>query len=167
VVGEIRRHFRDHGWMVRVPRRIQNLHQQMGALVTELSQQLERSPTVAELARAAGVDEEDVLEALEAANCYRPSAIEAGGTGRDPAERVSLVDDDLETADDRVDLLPLLAQLPRDQQRIVYLRYFEDLTQAEIAGRLGVSQMQVSRLLARSVATLGEGLRGRGVPAED
>src|SRR5204862_1640806 len=74
VVGELRRHFRDHGWMVRVPRRIQNLHQHMGALVTEMAQRLERSPTVAELAEAAGVEEEDVLEALEAANCYRPAA---------------------------------------------------------------------------------------------
>jgi RNA polymerase sigma-B factor len=158
VVGELRRHFRDHGWMVRVPRRIQNLHQHMGALVTELAQQLERSPTVAELAEAAGVEEEDVLEALEAANCYRPAALEGLSSAGDPAERVRLVDDDLETADDRVILLPLLAQLPRQQQRIVYLRYFEDLTQAEIAEELGVSQMQVSRLLARSIATLGEGV---------
>ena len=157
VMGELRRHFRDHGWMVRVPRRIQNLHQHMGALVTEMAQQLERSPTVAELAEAAGVQEEDVLEALEAANCYRPAALEATAGG-DPAERVRLVDDDLETADDRVILLPLLAQLPHQQQRIVYLRYFEDLTQAEIAKELGISQMQVSRLLTRSIATLGEGV---------
>jgi len=159
VVGELRRHFRDHGWMVRVPRRIQNLHQGMGALVTELAQELERSPTVAEIAVAAGVSEEDVLEALEAANCYRPAALESSAPGGNPAERVRLVDDDLETADDRVVLLPLLAQLPRQQQRIVYLRYFEDLTQAEIATELGISQMQVSRLLARSIATLGEGVR--------
>jgi RNA polymerase sigma-B factor len=158
VVGELRRHFRDHGWMVRVPRRIQNLHQHMGALVTELAQQLEHAPTVAELAAAAGVGEEDVIEALEAANCYRPAALEASAPGADPSERVRLVDDDLETADDRVVLLPLLAQLPRQQQRIVYLRYFEDLTQAEIAKELGVSQMQVSRLLARSIATLGQGV---------
>jgi RNA polymerase sigma-B factor len=162
VVGELRRHFRDHGWMVRVPRRIQNLHQHMGALVTDMAQELERSPTVAELAEAAGVSEEDVLEALEAANCYRPAALEATAAGGDPSERVRLVDDDLETADDRVILLPLLAQLPHQQQRVVYLRYFEDLTQAEIAKELGVSQMQVSRLLARSIAALGA-----GVPASD
>ncbi len=158
VVGELRRHFRDHGWMVRVPRRIQNLHQSMGALVTELAQDLERSPTVAEIAVAAGVSEEDVLEALEAANCYRPAALESSAPGGNPSERVRLVDDDLESADDRVVLLPLLAQLPHQQQRIVYLRYFEDLTQAEIAKELGISQMQVSRLLARSIATLGEGV---------
>ncbi len=162
VVGELRRHFRDHGWMVRVPRRIQNLHQHMGALVTEMAQRLERSPTVAELAEAAGVEEEDVLEALEAANCYRPAALEGSSSSGDSAERVRLVDDDLETADDRVVLLPLLAQLPRQQQRIVYLRYFEDLTQAEIAKELGISQMQVSRLLARSIATLGEGVPDEG-----
>jgi RNA polymerase sigma-B factor len=158
VVGELRRHFRDHGWMVRVPRRIQDLHLHMGALVTELAQKLERSPTVTELAEAANVDEEDVLEALEAANCYRPAALEASAPGGDPAERVGAVDDDLESADDRVVLLPLLEQLPRQQQRIVYLRYFEDMTQAEIANDMGVSQMQVSRLLARSLATLAAGV---------
>lgn len=158
ITGELRRYFRDHGWMVRVPRRIQNLHLQMGALVTELSQRLERSPTVAELAEAAGVDEEDVLEALEAANCYRPGALDASPSGNDPAERVGAVDDDLESADDRVVLLPLLEQLPRQEQRILYLRYFEDMTQSEIAKDLGVSQMQVSRLLARSLATLASGV---------
>ena len=161
VVGELRRHFRDHGWMVRVPRRIQNLHQHMRALATEMAQRLERPPTVAELAEAAGVAEEDVLEALEAANCSRPAALEGAAVG-DRAERVRLVDDDLETADDRVVLLPLLAQLPRPQQRIVYLRYVEDLTQAEIAAELGISQMQVSRLLARSIATLGAGVPDEG-----
>jgi RNA polymerase sigma-B factor len=158
VLGELRRHFRDHGWMVRVPRRIQNLHLHMGGLVTELAQVLERSPTVKELAEAAGVGEEDVLEALEAANCYRPAALDAPSAGGDPAERVGLVDGDLETADDRVVLLPLLEQLPSQQRRIVYLRYFEDMTQAEIALDLGVSQMQVSRLLAKSLATLANGV---------
>jgi RNA polymerase sigma-B factor len=158
VLGELRRHFRDHGWMVRVPRRIQNLHLHMGGLVTELAQKFERSPTVRELAEAAGVEEEDVLEALEAANCYRPAALDASPTGTDPAERVGTLDGDLETADDRVLLLPLLEELPHQQRRILYLRYFEDMTQAEIAQDLGVSQMQVSRLLARSLATLAAGV---------
>lgn len=158
VLGELRRHFRDHGWMVRVPRRIQNLHLHMGALVTELAQQLGRSPSVKELAAAAGVSEDDVLEALEAANCYRPTALEASPVGTDPAERVGVTDGDLASADDRVLLLPLLEHLPRQQQRIIYLRYFEDMTQAEIAVELGVSQMQVSRLLARSLATLAAGV---------
>jgi RNA polymerase sigma-B factor len=157
VVGELRRHFRDHGWMVRVPRRIQNLHLHLGALVTELAQRLGRSPSVQELADAAGVEQEDVLEALEAANCYRPSALEAS-PGADPAERVGLIDDDLASADDRVSLLPLLEQLPPQQQRIIYLRYFEDMTQGEIAQEIGVSQMQVSRLLARSLSELAEGV---------
>jgi RNA polymerase sigma-B factor len=158
VLGELRRHFRDHGWMVRVPRRIQNLHLHMGALVTELAQRLGRSPTVQELAEAAGVEQEDVLEALEAANCYRPSALVGSTTGADPAERVGLIDDDLASADDRVSLLPLLEQLPPQQQRIIYLRYFEDMTQGEIAQEMGVSQMQVSRLLARSLSELAEGV---------
>jgi RNA polymerase sigma-B factor len=157
-LGELRRHFRDHGWMVRVPRRIQNLHLHMGALVTDLAQRLERSPTVTELADAAGVEEEDVLEALEAANCYRPSALEAPMGGGDPAERVGLIDNELASADDRATLLPLLEQLPPQQQRIIYLRYFEDMTQAEIATEMGVSQMQVSRLLARSLSELAAGV---------
>jgi RNA polymerase sigma-B factor len=161
-LGELRRHFRDHGWMVRVPRRIQNLHLHMGALVTDLSQRLERSPTVTELADAAGVEEEDVLEALEAANCYRPSALEAPTGSGDPAERVGLIDLELESADDRATLLPLLEQLPTQQQRIIYLRYFEDMTQAEIAQEMGVSQMQVSRLLARSLSTLAAGVPDEG-----
>ena len=161
-LGELRRHFRDHGWMVRVPRRIQNLHLHMGALVTDLAQRLERSPTVTELADAAGVEEEDVLEALEAANCYRPSALEASTAGGDPAERVGLIDNELASADDRATLLPLLEQLPPQQQRVIYLRYFEDLTQAEIAQEMGVSQMQVSRLLARSLSTLAAGVPDEG-----
>ena len=161
-LGELRRHFRDHGWMVRVPRRIQNLHLHMGALVTDLSQRLERSPTVTELADAAGVEEEDVLEALEAANCYRPSALEAPTGSGDSAERVGLIDLELESADDRATLLPLLEQLPTQQQRIIYLRYFEDMTQAEIAQEMGVSQMQVSRLLARSLSTLAAGVPDEG-----
>ena len=161
-LGELRRHFRDHGWMVRVPRRIQNLHLHMGALVTDLAQRLERSPTVTELADAAGVEEEDVLEALEAANCYRPSALEGPTGGGDPAERVGLVDRELASADDRATLLPLLEQLPPQQQRIIYLRYFEDMTQAEIATEMGVSQMQVSRLLARSLSELAAGVPDEG-----
>jgi RNA polymerase sigma-B factor len=158
VLGELRRHFRDRGWMVRVPRRIQNLHLHMGSLVTDLSQRLGRSPTVEELAEAAGVGEDDVLEALEAANCYRPGALEGTGGNGDAAERVARLDDELASADDRATLLPLLEQLPPQQQRILYLRYFEDMTQAEIATEIGVSQMQVSRLLARSLSALAVGV---------
>jgi RNA polymerase sigma-B factor len=162
VQGELRRHFRDRGWMVRVPRRIQDLHLQMGALVTDLAQRLERSPTAQELAEAAGVDEEDVLEALEAANCYRPAALDAPTGSGDPTDRVGDLDGELESADVRATLLPLLEQLPAQQQRIVYLRYFEDKTQAEIALEVGLSQMQVSRLLARSLSALAVGLSDVG-----
>src|SRR5579862_6574671 len=158
VTGELRRHFRDHGWMVRVPRRIQNLHLHMSALVTDLAQLLERSPTLKEIADAAGVPEEDVLEALEAANCYRPTALDAGPSGGDTSSRIGADDEDLVSADDRMMLLPLIEHLPREQQRVIYLRYFEDLTQADIAAEIGISQMQVSRLLTRSLATLATGV---------
>ena len=158
VAGELRRHFRDHGWMVRVPRRIQNLHLNMGGLVTDLAQRLGRSPTLTEIADAAGVREEDVLEALEAANCYRPNALDAGPPGSESADHVGGDDEDLVSADNRMMLLPLIEHLPRQQQRIVYLRYFEDMTQADIAAELGISQMQVSRLLTRSLASLAGGV---------
>jgi RNA polymerase sigma-B factor len=158
VMGELRRHFRDHGWMVRVPRRIQNLHLHLNALITDLAQLLERSPTIEEIADAAGVPEEDVLEALEAANCYRPNTLDLAPAGGDASDRVESPDDEVGAADDRLTLLPLIEHLPRDQQRIVYLRYFEDLTQADIAAKLGISQMQVSRLLTRSLATLAAGV---------
>ena len=156
VLGEVRRHFRDRGWVVRVPRRLQDLHLKMDSVVSKLSQQLGRSPTTAEVAEAAGVEEEDVLEALDIGSAYRPSSIEAvtpSGVGL--ADRLGEPDSELGSAENRVVLLELMSRLPIRQQRILYLRFFEDLTQAEIAAEVGVSQMHVSRLLARGLETLG------------
>jgi RNA polymerase sigma-B factor len=147
VVGELRRHFRDRGWMVRVPRRLQDLHLRIGPVVGELSQQLGRSPTVSEIAEAAGVRDEDVLEALEAGNRYRPAPL-------DVAVGLSRTDHELASVDDRATLLGLLSDLPERARRIMYMRYFEDMTQAEIAEAIGVSQMHVSRILTRSLETL-------------
>ncbi|HVM08649.1 MAG TPA: SigB/SigF/SigG family RNA polymerase sigma factor [Acidimicrobiales bacterium] len=157
IVGELKRHFRDKGWAVRVPRRMQELHLRLSSLVNTLNQDLRRAPTVAEIAQAAGVSEEEVLEAMEAGQAYRFASLDAPGPGDDAGTlATSLGEEDASMVDveHRVALSPLIAKLPERQQKILHLRFFEGLTQSEIATRLGISQMHVSRLLARSLAQL-------------
>ena len=118
VVGELRRHFRDRGWMVRVPRRVQDLHLRIGTVVSELSQQLGRSPTPREIADAAGVRDEDVLEALDAGNRYRPDVARRRATGADGDARLGRLDIELVSVEDRATLLqpaaaPARARAPR------------------------------------------------------
>jgi RNA polymerase sigma-B factor len=166
IVGELKRHFRDKGWAVRVPRRVQELHLRLGKVVSGASQDLGRSPTIAEIAERAQASEEEVLEAMEAGRAYRFASLDAPGGGvDDDAQSLSeqLGDDDprLTDIEHRVSLSPLISELPRREQVILHLRFFEGLTQSEIAGRLGISQMHVSRLLARSLAKL------RGSAEED
>jgi len=161
IMGELKRHFRDKGWAVRVPRRVQELHLELDRTVGTLSQELGRAPTTDEIARRAGVAEEDVLESMEASSLYRLASIDAGradddGSPSQPSERVGGPDTDLDAVDDRVVVEELLGVLPEREQRIVYLRFFEGRTQSEIADEIGISQMHVSRLLVRSLATLGE-----------
>jgi RNA polymerase sigma-B factor len=160
ITGELKRYFRDKGWAVRVPRRIQELHLELDRTVNELSQDLGRPPTPAEIAQRAGVLEEDVLESMEAGSLYRLASIDAGRTDDEsapsPAQRLGEVDPELVAVDDRVAVSEMLAVLPEREQRIVYLRFFEGLTQSEIAEEIGISQMHVSRLLVRSLETLGE-----------
>jgi RNA polymerase sigma-B factor len=155
VLGELRRHFRDKGWMVRLPRRLQELHLNLGDAITELSQRTGRVPTAAELAQELGVSEDNVLEAMDARSCYRPSSIDTADTEAAPvASRLGAPDHDLVSADDRTTVASLLDRLSPREQRVVYLRYFEDRTQSEIAEEIGVSQMHVSRLLARSLSAM-------------
>ena len=158
IVGELKRHFRDKGWAVRAPRRMQELYLRLGKIVSSLSQELGRSPTIPELANEAQVSEEEVLEALEAGQAYRFASLDAPSPGEDDGDNMSahLGADDtgMIDAEHRVALSPLLAQLPHREQTILHLRFFEGLTQSEIASRLGISQMHVSRLLARSLAQL-------------
>ncbi|HEX4978657.1 MAG TPA: RNA polymerase sigma factor SigF [Acidimicrobiales bacterium] len=157
IVGELKRHFRDKGWAVRVPRRMQELHLRLSGLVGTLNQDLGRAPTVAEIAQAAGVSEEEVLEAMEAGQAYRFASIDAPAPGEDSGTlAASLGEEDsaMQGVEHRVALSPLIEKLPERQQRILHLRFFEGLTQSEIASRLGISQMHVSRLLARSLAQL-------------
>ena len=158
IVGELKRHLRDKGWAVRAPRRMQELYLNLSQVIDILAQELGRSPTIAELAHEAGVSEEDVLEALEAGQAYRFASLDApkadGENGDSLGERLGDDDPELLRAEGRATLDPLLSQLPVKQRQVVKLRFFEGLTQSEIARRLGISQMQVSRLLTRSVSQL-------------
>ncbi len=165
IVGEIKRHFRDRGWAVRVPRRLQELHLQIGRLVGSLSQELGRPPTTAELAERAGVSEEEVLESMEAATMYRLSSLDVTRVDDDGLEvavgsRLGADDPEFGSVESRVEVLELLRQLPEREQKIVYLRFFEGLTQGEIAERIGLSQMHVSRLLTRSLDALAAHVGG-------
>jgi RNA polymerase sigma-B factor len=158
IVGELKRHFRDRGWAVRVPRRVQELHVQLSKLVGALSQELGRSPTPLEIAERAGVPEEEVLEAMDAGGLYRLVSLDGSLTDDDDSPELSLQLGDADSGYDRVErraeLDDLLAALPPRERRIVVLRFFDGLTQSEIARRVGISQMHVSRLLTRSLKTL-------------
>ena len=163
VVGELKRHFRDKGWAVRVPRRLQELHLELSKIVNELGQELGRSPTVAEIAENAGVSEETVLEGLEIAQAYNFTSLDApvdtdeGGT-TSFADHLGSEDEQLDTLEYRAALAPELAKLPERERRILYLRFFKGQTQSEIADKLGISQMHVSRLLNRTLGQLREAL---------
>jgi RNA polymerase sigma-B factor len=158
IVGELKRHLRDKGWAVRAPRRMQELYLTLSQVVDTLGQELGRSPNIAELAAEVQASEEDVLEALEAGQAYRFASLDAPRSDTDQpeaiGERLGQEDVELARAEERATLDPLLAQLPSRQRQVVQLRFFEGLTQSEIARRLDISQMQVSRLLTRSVAQL-------------
>ena len=161
VVGEIKRHFRDKGWAVRVPRRLQEMRLQLTTATQELSQQLGRSPTVAELALRLGITEEDVLEGLESANAYSTVPLDRGSDDEDGLGFVDTLGEDdeaLEGVEYRESLKPLLAQLQPRERHILMLRFFRGMTQSEIAAEVGISQMHVSRLLARTLAQLRSGL---------
>jgi RNA polymerase sigma-B factor len=163
ILGELKRFFRDTTWAVRAPRRLQELYLELTALVSELSQQKGRSPTIGELAAAAAVSEEDVLEAMEAGQAYRFASLDTPNNDDDdgPSAEPGELDKGLADAPDRVELDALLATLPERERTIMYLRFWEDKTQAEIATELGISQMHVSRLLARSLARLRDTAYGR------
>jgi RNA polymerase sigma-B factor len=160
VVGEIKRHFRDKGWTVRVPRRLQELRASLSSATSDLTQTLGRSPTVAELAAHLKIGEEEVLEGLESANAYTAVSIEAsdGEGGMSVADTLGGDDLSLEGVEYRESIKPLLDSLAPRERRILMLRFFGNLTQSQIAAELGISQMHVSRLLARTLAQLRERL---------
>jgi RNA polymerase sigma-B factor len=155
VIGELKRHFRDKGWAVRAPRRVQELYLELGKVTESLAQELGRSPTVGELAATTGASEEAVLEALEAGQGYRTSSIDATDRNEETlASHIGTEDASLDTVEDRELLAPALAQLAPREQLILQLRFSQGLTQSEIATRVGISQMHVSRLLAASLERL-------------
>ncbi|WP_200304969.1 SigB/SigF/SigG family RNA polymerase sigma factor [Streptomyces adelaidensis] len=161
VVGEIKRHFRDKGWAVRVPRRLQELRLALTTATAELSQQHGRSPTVHELAEKLAISEEEVLEGLESANAYSTLSLDVPDTDDESpavADTLGAEDEALEGVEYRESLKPLLEDLPPREKRILLLRFFGNMTQSQIAQEVGISQMHVSRLLARTLAQLREKL---------
>jgi len=172
ILGELKRHFRDKGWSVRVPRRIQELHVIVGGAIGELTQELGRSPTVDELADRTGLAPDDVVQALDAASAYQSASLEAPGSHDPNAEpigaRLGAEDPALESVDARPELAALLRCLSPRERTIIGLRFFEGLTQSEIASRVGISQMHVSRLLARALARLHQAATaGQGAPTDE
>ncbi|NOP95536.1 RNA polymerase subunit sigma [Mycolicibacterium fortuitum] len=163
IMGEVRRHFRDNSWSVKVPRRLKELHLRLGAATAELSQRMGRAPTASELAEELGMDREEVIEGLVAGSSYNTLSIDSGGGGDEDApaivDTLGDVDTGLDQIDNRETLRPLLAQLPERERTVLLLRFFESMTQTQIAERVGVSQMHVSRLLAKSLARLRDQLQ--------
>lgn len=160
ITGEVRRYFRDHGWAMRVPRRLKELHVTLGAAVSELSQSLGRAPTARELAAHLDIPFEEVVEGLGASNAYRSRSLDSmvdDETGSQAAAAaLGQLDAELEQMENREALAPLLAELPERERAIIILRFFGNLTQTQIAQQVGISQMHVSRLLSQTLATLRE-----------
>jgi RNA polymerase sigma-B factor len=157
IVGEIKRHFRDRTWSVRVPRRLQEMRLAITAANTTLSHQLGRAATVADIAAHLGVTEEEVLEGLEGARAYNATSlstpVSADGT-TELGETLGGEDREYELAEFRIALSPALATLDEREQRIIHLRFYGNLTQSQIAEQIGISQMHVSRLLTKALAKL-------------
>ncbi|SNT47869.1 RNA polymerase sigma-B factor [Asanoa hainanensis] len=166
IIGELKRHFRDRTWSVRVPRRLQELRLAITTAETVLTQALGRSPTVADVAAHLGVSEDDVLDGLEGARAYRASSLSTPiGDGGDATELGELLggdDPEFELAENRLVLGPALGILDDRERRIVILRFHGNLTQAQIADQVGISQMHVSRLITRALAKLRRYLEDEG-----
>jgi RNA polymerase sigma-B factor len=173
ILGELKRHFRDRTWSVRVPRDLQELALRVDRVVAELSLDKHRAPTVAELAETLDASEEQILEALRAGGAYhagsldapRPGQVNPDVPGESLADALGEEEDGFERAEERATLAPLLAHVSSRERLVLTLRFGEDLTQAEIGERIGVSQMQVSRLIRQALIRLRAGLAERP-PAE-
>lgn len=165
ILGELKRHFRDRGWALHVSRSLQERFLRVSDAIDELSGRLGRSPTPRDLAEATGLSLEEVLEALEAASAYAPAALDGprgGADGDEPgtlADTLGFEDERFEMVELGATLAPALRALPERERAILHLRFGEDLTQSEIAERVGLSQMHVSRLLRRSIDRLSASAR--------
>jgi len=170
IIGELKRYFRDKSWAVRVPRRLQELNFQINKPTGTLTQKLGRSPTIAEIAHYLGVSQEDVIEAIETGEAYSFVSLE-GTSNEDEEKSFSLLeyigqeDKELANLEDRASLMSALSGLSRREQQIIYLRFFKGLTQTEIASRLGISQMHVSRILRDTLQNLRQILALEGKEA--
>jgi RNA polymerase sigma-B factor len=161
IVGELKRHFRDKGWALRVPRRLQETGLKVSRSVSELSQQLGRSPTVSEIAKATGLDPEEVLEGMETAYAYSTASLDApADEGTSTVQQLGQEDETLELLEGWATVAPALKTIPARERQILYLRFFRGLTQTQIAAELGISQMHVSRLLLRTLRVLREKVGG-------
>ena len=162
IVGEIKRHFRDRGWAIRVPRRLQELRLTITVATADLTQQLGRSPTVAELAERVGVSQEEIIEGLESSNAYSTLSLDAPDSSEDSAlsmiDVIAGDDESLEHVENRETIKPLLEALDPREKHILTLRFFKGMTQSQIAAEIGISQMLVSRLLSRTLQRLRESL---------
>jgi RNA polymerase sigma-B factor len=163
IIGEIKRHFRDKGWAIRVPRRLQELRMHIVSATAELTQEMGRSPTPRELAERIGCTVEEIVEGIESSNAYATLSLDAGDDHDDGAasmlEVIGTDDDNLEHVEIRESIKPLLDQLDAREKKILLLRFFKNMTQSEIAAEIGVSQMHVSRLLTRTLQQLRSALQ--------
>lgn len=168
IMGEIKRHFRDKGWSVRVPRRLQELSAKVNQASDELTNQLQRSPSVAEIADRLGTTVDEVLEAMESSSAYSSVPLEGGGSSDDD-ESPSVIDHyvtedaDLAASDDRIVLEDAIADFSPREQDVIRMRFADGLTQVEIAERMGISQVQVSRLLRRTLRRLQDKIDPEGL----
>ena len=169
IAGELKRHFRDKAWAVRVPRRLQETALRVSRVVGELSQELGRSPTVAEVAARTELSEDEVIEGLDAVQAYSAQSLDAptDQDGGSSADRLGIEDDVLETLEGWASVAPALRDLPARERRILYLRFYLGQTQTQIAEALGISQMHVSRLLARTLRKLREAVGEEAGSASD
>ena len=158
VIGEIKRHFRDKGWAIRVPRRLQELRMQIGTATAELTQRLGRSPTPRELAEVIGCSVEEIMEGIESSHAYATLSLDASDDSDDgPPSMLAglgITDANIEHVEIRESIKPLLEGLGEREKRILLLRFFRNMTQSQIAEEIGVSQMHVSRLLSRTLNEL-------------
>jgi RNA polymerase sigma-B factor len=164
MMGEVRRYFRDYSWAMRVPRRLRELHVQIGRATADLAQRLGRAPTASELSRELGVSHEEIVECLVAGDAYQLDSLDApmrsdgSGNTRSVADAVGGIDPHIDHITDREAVRSLVAGLPQREREVLHMRFFESMTQSQIAERIGVSQMQVSRILANTLQSLRDQL---------
>jgi RNA polymerase sigma-B factor len=163
IIGEIKRYFRDKGWAIRVPRRLQELRMSISSVTGDMAQDLGRSPTPREIADKIGVSVEEVMEGIESANAYSTLSLDAGdgndeGSGASMLDTLGMDDEALGHVEIRESIKPLIEELPAREKRILLLRFFRGMTQSQIADEIGVSQMHVSRLLNRTLEELRSSL---------